>query len=354
MQITTDFKKVTPNNQKPSGGYEWWYFDGISSDEEWSFVIIFYQGNPFSPEYIQHIEQKNAKPEEFPAVSISIYHNSKTEFYSFLEYEKEDFLWEDNKLTIGKNSFQQKMEGDNLLTSIRINEELPSQHSIKAELTLSSQLNDIPNMNSRSSNEVDHIWNLIQPSAKVSGNIDIKGKRGIHQIDFNGTGYHDHNTGFEPMKDDFDDWYWGRFHFGKYTLIYYIMNRLNEQQHQAWLLDNNNKIVAEFMEAELSSEGITAFGLKSARKIVLSSDNAEITIQSSTSIDNGPFYQRFLGEAILRIGDEILPATGISEYIKPERIYAKQFWPLVRMRLRFTSKKVHWVQNSKMFYQWTW
>jgi hypothetical protein len=47
-------------------------------------------------------------------------------------------------------------------------------------------------------------------------------------------------------------------------------------------------------------------------------------------------------------------AEGISEYIYPENIYSKKFWPAIRMRLRFAKKKPHWVQRFKMFYEWTW
>ena len=354
MQISTNFKDIVPNPQKPSGGYEWWYFDGISTDKEWAFVIIFYQGNPFSPDYIQNIDKNNAKPEDFPAVSISVYHKSKIEFYSFVEFKKSDFKWEGSKLTIGNNSFTQLINGNSISYNISINEELASTHSIQADLNLKSQVIESLNLNSNNTEDNVHTWNLIQPHSIATGNFNIVGKSGTHSVELTANAYHDHNTGLEPMKNDFDDWYWGRFHFGEYTLIYYIMNKMNNQQHQAWLLDNDTLLVDEFSSAELSLYGFNAFGLKSARKIELTSNKAEITIQTSKIVDNGPFYQRFFGEAILTLDDKLLTSNGISEYIKPNNIYSKKFWPLVKMRLRFNSKKPHWVQKSKNLYEWTW
>ncbi len=72
MNISTDHLDENPFPNKPSGGYEWWYFDALSKDGNWSFVVIFYQGNPFSPEYIRNIKKNSTDPDEFPGVSISI------------------------------------------------------------------------------------------------------------------------------------------------------------------------------------------------------------------------------------------------------------------------------------------
>ena len=45
---------------------------------------------------------------------------------------------------------------------------------------------------------------------------------------------------------------------------------------------------------------------------------------------------------------------GISEYIKPSRIAHSKYWWLVNMRLRYLSKKPHWVQKSRLLYPRTW
>ena len=44
-------------------------------------------------------------------------------------------------------------------------------------------------------------------------NLVLDGRTDMYNIALNGLGYHDHNVGFEPLKDSFKDWYWGRVHF---------------------------------------------------------------------------------------------------------------------------------------------
>jgi len=357
MNISTSHRDENPYPNKPSGGYEWWYFDAISDDNDWSFVIIFYQGNPFSPKYIEQIKNRGAFPADFPAVSISVYNRNSTEFYSFLEYSKDDFSFNDetDEFRFGTHVFKKEISDDNLIYTLQLDEQLPSGHSLKAHLKFSCLgINDIL-FKTRNTELEHHFWNLIQPRANVSGSLEFTGKSDVQAITFKGTGYHDHNVGLEPMQNDFEDWYWGRYHFKDYTLIYYVMNRKNDKQYQAWLINNDNQqIIDTFTSAELDGKLTNLFGLKSARKVILKSDTTDITIQTALPIDNGPFYQRFLGQAVMNRGDSISVTEGISEYIYPSNIYNKKYWPAVKMRLRFNYEKPHWVQKFKLLYQWTW
>ncbi|WP_322570634.1 hypothetical protein [Rhodohalobacter sp.] len=55
--------------------------------------------------------------------------------------------------------------------------------------------------------------------------LAVRGKKVEQDITFSGIGYHDHNIGQEPMKESFRDWYWGRYHFEEFTLVYYLMQK---------------------------------------------------------------------------------------------------------------------------------
>ncbi|MDV7402046.1 hypothetical protein RZS08_62065, partial [Arthrospira platensis SPKY1] len=74
------------------GGYEWWYMDFMDPTSGLSGVIIFYNGNLFSPAYIRRQKKRpeTAYPEAFPALSISLYRHHKPVYYSFLEYRERD------------------------------------------------------------------------------------------------------------------------------------------------------------------------------------------------------------------------------------------------------------------------
>ena len=100
MYIRSKLSSELPHKKEIPGSYEWWYFDAMSADKKWAIVIIFYEGNPFSPAYIKaqeearssatHLPGDSAEAEEiassFPAISVSVYNTQKAEYYSFLEY----------------------------------------------------------------------------------------------------------------------------------------------------------------------------------------------------------------------------------------------------------------------------
>lgn len=365
MHIISDPKKDRAAFSKKPGGYEWWYFDAIDPASGYSFVVIFYQGNPFSGRYIQQLEQEGnpakSGPEHFPAISISVYKNTGPVYYSFTEFDKSDchFSTEVPSVKIGSHSLAADFAPEELRYMLNLQEELPSGDRIEAHLCFRSPRlasGAIANQEIDQKSK-DHLWNLIQPRAEVTGSVRLFRDSTIaHDIPFNGNGYHDHNTGQEPMRDEFKDWYWGRFHFPAHTLVYYVMNRRQQQLHRAWLIGAARPSEIERFESiELRDKEITFFGLNSARKLVLESERSKIVVQQSHLLDNGPFYQRFLSDAFLSLnGRDIQKSRGISEYIHPERIHWKLFRPLVNMRMRYKNENPHWVQKSKKLYRWTW
>jgi|AntRauTorckE6833_2_1112554.scaffolds.fasta_scaffold03321_1 carotenoid 1,2-hydratase len=359
MQIFSNPDRDISTPKPTPGSYEWWYFDAISVDNQYSLVIIFYEGNPFSRRYIDAIERKeNDSAGSYPAISISVYKHGEPIFYSFEEILPEDaeFSGATPYGRIKQNEFRRASTGPLLNTyRLELNQTMPNGDSLKGELTFESR-NDGPFSHASDENGEEskflHQWNLIQPSAAVSGDLMIDG---LHQesITFKGTGYHDHNTGMEPMKESFRDWYWGRFHFSSYTLVYYLMNEDHRRSDCAWLIDSENSVTELNGEFKLSDIGLNLFGLKSARKIEMATADSSFLIQQESTFDDGPFYQRFDSRLIVKLDGELHQARGISEYICPERIYMKIFWPLVNMRIQYPGK-THWVQKSPRLYRWTW
>lgn len=360
MKFLSDPAKDVRNSSHQSGGYEWWYFDGISDDGQHSFVVIFYEGNPFSTRYIRALEDgiQSPMPQDYPAISISVYEDGNPIYYSFTEFDSAGSVFSEDRpeIKIGSHGMTSKING-RVTYQLNLDEELPNGDGLEASLTFDSQRNQKSLFGDQGSS-LGHMWNLVQPRTEVAGIIrllsDSKNKK---EIEFEGTGYHDHNRGEEPMKNEFTDWYWGRFHFDYASLVFYVMNRQDTEQHRAWLISNDNsKILESFEEIDVTDKGLSIFGLYSARKIGLISNRAEVTIQQAESLDNGPFYQRFQSQAFLRIAEEgiVESKPGICEYIRPERIYARIFWPFVNMRVRYKPEGPHWVQRSKMLYRWTW
>lgn len=355
MQISTDIQKLKPTDNPPEGAYEWWYFDGLSEDKKYGFVIILYLNNPFSTNYIKELDDSGLSVSKHPAISISLYKQQKTIYYSFLEFEERDFSWDhdDWTLSIKKHILRYNFKDGVMSFELELEQELASGHALSGTLSGTSVVPAIDLISKE--NTEGHIWNLLAPSVDMEVNLQMSDGSNKELINGEFRGYHDHNYGEEPMKESFRDWYWGRYHFKDFTLIYYLMNKHQDKQFDAWLIDNRNqKVLCTFDEADLSYNQATFFGLSSARKIEFIADETQATIQLRNVVDNGPFYQRFLGEGIIKYKGQVQAAQGISEYIYPKNIYNKVYWPLVHMRLRYMMQEPHWVQKSNLLYPKTW
>lgn len=353
MNIISNYSKDTQTDKPKPGSCEWWYFDAQSVDG-YKIVVIFYEGNPFSRRYIHALENGGESTADFyPAISISVYQNGRPVFYSFREVEPDEAVFS-SELPFGKIekcSFEGMNHQARIEYKIELDQQLTNGDSIKASLLFSNDIQSMPKFHSSERSNHSHEWNLVLPSCHVRGEVKIDGYE-KEVIKFNGLGYHDHNTGFEPLKNSFKEWYWGRYHLEDSTFIYYLMNRGNTWENKAWLIDKNGSVF-ECTNIEISNFGLSLFGLKTARVIECEAGDNKIFVQLDQVLDNGPFYQRFGGRLLFKNGNDVTESIGISEYIKPARIYQKLFRPLVNMRITYPGK-VHWVQRSPHLYRWTW
>lgn len=355
MNIVSDFNKDIRSPKPSKGSYEWWYFDANSSDKVYSFVIIFYDGNPFSRRYIEDIANNpGSSPEDFPAISISVYKNGKPIYYGFEEVQAKeaDFSTEKPRGFVKENTFIGEILDRVMRYDIRLSQTLPDGDRIDASLQFTSKDFGRRTVTESPNNDQGHYWNLVQPKMEVHGQITITGYK-AYNIDFSGTGYHDHNMGLEPMRESFKEWYWGRFHLKNSTYVYYIMNQKGVWKNNVWEIFDGGEIKEKNFKIDLSDHQINLFALPSARKIEGKNGDHSFVIQKNHVLDSGPFYQRFGCRILLKRGDEIEQAEGISEYIYPSRIYKKLFWPLVDMRINYPGR-THWVQKNPRLYRWTW
>ncbi len=356
MQIISDFYKDTQTNKLNSGSYEWWYFD-VKLKEGYSLVVIFYDGNPFSRRYIKKMESnRETNASDYPAISISLYKDGVPIFYSFEEVNPVEAEFSETKPfgRVGDNSFEGFKDKNELTYKVILNQKLECGDRLSGSLIFKSLDNDLSGI--MTSNEVthynEHCWNLVMANSRVECNLNLAGFLD-EKIENTGRGYHDHNTGSEPMKDSFKEWYWGRYHIGSATLIYYLMMVNGDWKKKAWLIDKDGSIKNLDQRIEMSNNGFNLFGLVSARIFQFESDGIQAFVQLDKVVDSGPFYQRFFGKVILSRGGKPEQAMGISEYIYPSRIYSRIFWPLVNMRIKYPGKS-HWVQRNQKLYRLTW
>lgn len=403
MQLFNDPSDDTRTEKPIPGSYEWWYFDACSLDGRTAAVIIFYDGNPFSRRYLAALQSpESAHAVDFPAVSVSIYHDRKPIYYSFLEHPAGHLEVEGNPpaLRLGADGFESAAVDGELRYTIRLDQALPSGFGLKGELHFTSQTlradgrpkTPLPQTGlSPSAGEMAadgaevfaHRWNLIQERARVNASLELRetGRRGIRRLEFEGLGYHDHNLGHEPMRESFREWYWGRFHGEDCTFLYYLMIRQDgSRDSRNWLLAGD-QVHSYSLTRELR-HSTTSFGLKPARVLrfedprpagphpgtrstqpgtdAMASALARFDVPLGRPIDSGPFYLRYLpspshpAPVAGQPSDAHGPLLGIAEYIRPDRIHDRRFWPLVDMRIRYLSEPVHWVQRRRGLYRLTW
>ncbi len=367
MKILSSVNEDVRHKKPDPGGYEWWYFDAIDSSGIFRLVIIFYDGIPFSLDYIDACKNaKGGKPvlaENHPGISISVYENDKPVFYDLSEYppEKCSFSYEETSVVIGNNKLHTLSDQDIETYILEIDEELPDGDHLKGTITFSGKTIPgelVPDISNLLNDQ--HVWNLVSPKTRVSAELELQTRIDDNkEILFTGNGYHDHNYGHIPMYDTFRDWYWARFHFEKYCLVIYAMN--DEQAcHQAWLIDDETGNIAfTFTDFIYEDYAVNAFLLGTNRRILISgkeNDDPEIQIFLGKKLDSGPYYIRFAADAILHLPDlnKVEKSGGMAEYIYPSRMKWKIFWPLIRMRLQVPYRRPHPVQKSPRLYRWTW
>lgn len=352
---------------KPSGGYEWWYFDAISDCKTWSVVLIFYEGNPFSPHYHRELQNNHSEevpgphPQDFPAVTLSIYEKGRPIYYSFQELKPEAFTMDTSmqkhevRLTFGTHSVFLSRDRVQYRAEIQLDDKLPNGDTLQGQLIYNAALQEpVRSLIDGSQEKLGtHSWILCMESAKVQADLTLNGKK-REQLTFEGQGYHDHNVGMEPMHESFTDWHWGRAHFedGSF-LLYYVMSQLEGSITGGAWVSNAKDGSVHFTQDVLITPFLNRsfFGLKNLKSLLITTeDGSKLEVQRQTLSDNGPFYQRFHTKVIWKDSKTI----GISEYIVPSRIVNKSTWPLIHLRLRKEGNSPNWVQKSRLFYGLTW
>ena len=341
--------------EKQSHGYEWWHFDALSVNKEWAISVTFFHGNPFSGNYLS--SKYSDKPEDHPAIRISIHRNGAAEFVGFQEYSGAHFIWQNEdamSCIVGSSSFKRQDVGDDVEYELQLNQLLDSGHSVTGKLKFLSPKLPSKLLSKKEGNE-KHFWNVLQPRAKVVGTIKLKGRTDNFHIGFHGQGFHDHWVGQEKLGNSFQDWYRGHVHFERETLLYTLADKYGEKQHEAWLIDRENeKITGYFDEITFHKPVKSGYGSKFFSEIHLSGVMGKIIIRQKKKLDGGPFSIRFLAEASWSEETDAPFTLGITEYMEPRWFEGDRFQQKAQRKIRNMRQKASWIQRSKLFYELTW
>jgi carotenoid 1,2-hydratase len=183
-----------------SGGYEWFYVDGVSDDGRHAIVVIALLGNPFSPRYARARREGRANPLAFSAMNVAI-HGPSGSRWALTERAVDPSDRSADGLSLGQSSM--RWEGERLIIDVR--ERTPwTRRPIEGRITFH------PHFTHPTSMALDpdgkHAWWPVAPS----GALDVRLSE--PDVSFRARGYHDSNAGDEPLEAAFRSWTWSRAH----------------------------------------------------------------------------------------------------------------------------------------------
>ena len=311
---------------KGAGAYEWWYFDAVDATRDLALVVIFFRGMPFSG-----VRQRSASrslragtPDDagdFPAIAFSLYERGRTIAYMANLHPPDVFQTTARPLECSIGGNHARWDGTSW--HLTLNDVLLDLSPLRATLSFTPFTLPRP---SPPAPTASHTWIIAAPHCRVSAQIEL----GDRKLTFEGTGYHDHNSGDAPLQSMFQRWEWGRASDADDAYIYYrtIPHAGLAETHLVHVKDGGVSVATA--EWQVSGDARNLYGLRWHRSIEVGSD---MTLRhfDREIVDNGPFYARFVGSFITPDGRRM---RGFSEVLEPRALDWRWFWPLLDSRVR--------------------
>lgn len=323
----------SPETYKSAGGFVWWYLD-LRDNNGNGLVLIWAFGLPFLPNYADLARLGKAQtPIERPSLNISIYSNGKLDFYLLQEYSPDECDPTPHKWRFGETRIDFDTDGDSATLLINLSCQVPN-----ASDRLEGRIHFAGPLRQGSSGTPDpaHQWTPIIVAAEGSADLNF----GETTYTIKGRGYHDRNAGTAPLHDlDIDKWWWGRLAFPNFDLVFYVLISKSDPAplFLALKVDRTGKtVLMDEVKIDLTDFQRSLYGLKWPRKIHLRlPELSSIEVRNKYKIEDGPFYQRFMCDAI-DINSSV-EGYGFVEQIVPDKVDTNWLRPLVKMRVHKTA-----------------
>lgn len=278
--------------------FEWWYFDA-SFENGYHIVLTFHYSNVFLWPMI-------------PTIQTMIYKPDGTQVAEYIACEPKDVFACPDYCDVRMNGAWARDNGAFYEVYMNI-------RGLGAHLTFK---NSVPGWKAGTGflykNEEEGSvsgWCIPVPNAHVEGELFLKGET----IKVEGSGYHDHNWGTYRFHQTFQNWYWGRIHDDKYTVVYgwVVPKDKDAPVVSPLLIARNDEIIlsTNMMDIELEDFAVESkTGKEYAKKLTLISNVRGVNLsllvnthrvievmQLPKAVDWGQFYYRFLGDFEMNI-----------------------------------------------------
>jgi hypothetical protein len=310
----------------------------ISDCGNYSMVVIFYCGFPFSTKYNNAVRNypdisSDIKlcAADFPAVTFCLYKKNKKLVNIHKIFGKDKIKSDVDFVKIDNNLLKTVIEKGIHKYFLSINLDFPYRNlkllsEIEVKKIKCSPFDDL-----HSEFDENHFWSPESPECYVKAEINIGNKK----LSFQGTGYSDRNYGTAPVFHNIKEWFWGRFHSKTFNIIYYHINYINHEPLKMLLLIDKNGKTEMYKNLEVKFlRKFNYFFLNYFYRINISSQDFKIAIFNNAKIENGPFYIRFLSDFNITYKGFDLSGKGITEYISPQRLRCRFLYPFINLKIK--------------------
>jgi carotenoid 1,2-hydratase len=185
--------------------------------------------------------------------------------------------------------------------------------------------------------EGSHNWNLVAPRADVMGRIRVLDGTGTEktQLEFRGTGYHDHNHDTRWLPEAVRRWQWGRVHFHDTTAVFYDFEPLEGERVSRLITVRNRETRVDKVRVIEGSYKRDVFGLAyPASTTFVADDGLKLVVRNPRPVDSSFFYLRFVNDSTLVYPDGTAHAgKSLTELLAPKALKYRWLDWLVDMRI---------------------
>jgi carotenoid 1,2-hydratase len=197
----------------PSGGYAWWYVDGLSDDGRHAITLIAFVGSVFSPYYAWARRRGAPLAEDHCALNVALY-GAGRRGWACTERGRGAIARSAARYEIGRSA----ISWDGNALTIDIDEvACPLPRRLHGRVRLHPRA--LPGRSFALDAAGRHRWHPVAPSARIEVEMTSPALR------WSGAGYFDSNDGDEPLERAFSSWTWSRASHGGDAVILYDAER---------------------------------------------------------------------------------------------------------------------------------
>ncbi|MBL9027278.1 MAG: hypothetical protein JNL21_34105 [Myxococcales bacterium] len=308
-----------PHLPPSSSGFSWWYAD-ICGEAGEGLVLIWARNLPFVP---------SAAPGEL-SVALAVYKDGRERFYALQTAPGDAARAAPGSLEIGRSAFEVRQGPRGVSLRADLDIDVAGVGRVRGAVEVAGASARLPDGQHGSLD-----WAPITLAAR--GRAELTWSDGALAI--SGRAYFDGNASETPLDElGIRDWRWGRIALPRRDLVYFVLSPEEGVEDRTTVLEvDETGAGVPLAMTHAFDDGMPGwFGLRRASSLVLRGDAGELTVDFTHQVEDGPFYQRYVVEAVTSDGER---GRGVAERVVPGRLRQSWHRPLVNMRVDRLGRK---------------